>query len=62
MKPMRIIKVFKEFELKNLGDYHELYVQCDMLLLADVSENIRDKCVKLYGLDPTHLLSAPGLA
>ena len=39
-----------------------MYVQCDTLLLADVFENFRDKCIEIYGLDPAHFLSAPGLA
>ena len=42
--------------------YHDLYVQCDTLLLADVFENFRDKCIEIYDLDPAHFLSAPGLA
>ena len=55
-------KVFKEFKLKNLGDYHDLYVQSYTLLLADVFENFRNKCIEIYELDPAHFLSAPGLA
>ena len=55
-------KVSKEFELKNLGNYHDLYVQCDKLLLADVFENFRSKCIEIYEFDLAHLLSAPGLA
>ena len=47
-------KVFEEFKLKNLGDYHDLYVQSDTLLLADVFENFRNKCIEIYELDPTH--------
>ena len=54
--------VFKRFELKNLGQYHDLYVQTDTLLLADVFENFRDMCIKEYELDPAHFLSLPGLA
>ena len=55
-------KVFEELNLKYLGDYHDLYVQSDTLLLADVFENIRNKCIKTYELDPDHFLSAAGLA
>ena len=55
-------KVFKELKLKNLSDYHDLYVQSDTLLLADVFENFRNKCIEIYELDPAHFLSAPGLA
>ena len=47
--------VFNKFKLNNLGDYHDLYVQSDTLLLADV-------CLKEYELDPAHFLSLPGLA
>ena len=54
--------VFKRFELENLGDYHDLYVQSDTLLLANVFENFRDMCLKEYELDPAHFLSPPGLA
>ena len=54
--------VFKKFKLNNLGEYHDLYVQSDTLLLADVLENFRDMCLKEYELDPAHFLSLPGLA
>ena len=47
--------------IKNLGDYHDLFVQSDTLL-ADVFENFRNICNKVYELDPAHFLSAPGLA
>ena len=54
--------VFKGFKLENLGDYHDLYVQSDTLLLADVFENFRDMYLKEYELDPAYFLSLPGLA
>ena len=54
--------VFKVFKLENLGDYHDLYVQSDTLLLADVFNNFRDMCLKEYELDPAHFSSLPGLA
>ena len=53
--------VFKTFKLNNLGDYHDLYVQNDALLLADVLENFRKSCIKTYELDPAHFISLPGL-
>ena len=53
--------MFDEFKLKNLGDYHDLYVQRDTLLLTDVFENFRNKCIEIYELDPAHFLSAPRL-
>ena len=54
--------VFKSFKLENLGDYHDLYVKSDTLLLADVFENFRNMCLKEYELDPAHFVSLPGLA
>ena len=56
-------KVFKEFKLKHLGEYHDLYVQSDTLLLADVFKNFRSMCIEVYELDAAHFfLTAPGLA
>ena len=54
--------VFKIFKLKNLGEYHALYVQSDTLLLADVFENFGKTFLKVYELDPAHFLSLLGLA
>ena len=51
-------KVWKVFEIKNTGEYHDLYVQCNTLLLANVFENFRDKYIEIYKLDPAHFLSA----
>ena len=55
-------KVWKTFEMKNLEDYHNLYNQVDVLLLANVFENFGDICIKNYNLDPAHYYTAPGLA
>ena len=55
-------KVFKEFGLRNLADYHDLYVQSDTLLLADIFENFSNKCIKIYELEHPHFLSALRLA
>ena len=54
-------KVFKEY-CSDIGDYHDLYVQCDTLLLTDVFEKFRDTCIDIYGLDPSYFLSASRLA
>ena len=54
--------VFNKFNNNNSGDYHDLCVQSDTLLLADVFTNFRKVCFDIYELDPTHFLSAPGLA
>ena len=55
-------KLFKEFKIKHLGKYHDLHVQSDTLLLADLFENFRNECMKVYELDPANFLTAPGLA
>ena len=55
-------KVWDVFEIKNLGEYHDLYVQSDTLLLEDVFENVRNKCLEIYELDPVYFMSATGLA
>ena len=55
-------KVCGAFEIKNLGEYHGIYIQCDTFVLADVFENFTNKCIEIYGLDPAHFLSSPGLA
>ena len=55
-------RVCKDFKIKDFGEYHEFYVQSDTLLLADVFTNFRNMCLKIYGLNPSPFLSAPGLA
>ena len=59
---MHVQKVWEVFEIRNLGEYHDLYAQTDTSLLVDVFEKFRDKCIEIYGLDLSHFLSAPGLA
>ena len=54
--------VCNTFKIKTIGEYHNLYVQSDTTLLADVFENFRDKCIEICKTDPAHFLSAPGLA
>ena len=54
--------VFKKIKLKHLGEYHDLYVQSDTLLLTDLFENFRNTCIKVYELDPAHFLSLLVLA
>ena len=55
-------KVWCTFNIKNLGEYHDLYVQFDTTLPADVFESLKDKCIEIYDFDPAHFLSAAGLA
>ena len=54
--------VFKKFKLKNLREYHDLYVKSNTLLLADVLASFRNTCLKVYELDTAHFLSLPGVA
>ena len=54
------MRVFKEFKMNNLADYHDLYVQSDTLMLADIFENVRDMSLKIHGLDPAYFVSLPG--
>jgi len=55
-------RVWKEFRMKTMGDYHDLYLNSDVLLLADVSEEFRNVCLRNYDLDPAWYYTAPGLA
>ena len=55
-------RVCKDFKIKNLKEYLDLYVQNNTLLLADVFENSRNMCLEIYEFDPAHLLTAPALA
>ena len=62
MHNTRTQKVCKDLEIKHLVQYHDLHVQSDILLLADVFENFRNTCLEIYGLDLLIFFSAPGLA
>ena len=55
-------RICKDFETKNLVEYHDLYVQSNTLLSADVFENSRNTCIEIYELDPAKFLPALGLA
>ena len=55
-------EAWDSFQIKNLGEYHDLYLKTDVLLLADVFENFRETCLNYYKLDPCHYMSSPGLS
>ena len=54
-------RVYKDFEINNLGEYHDLYLKSDVLLLAGAFENFRRMYLQIYELDPAKFISAPGL-
>ena len=54
--------VWNVFSCKNFGNYHDLYLMTDVLLLADVFENFRSMALSTYKLDPVHYLTAPALS
>ena len=55
-------KVWKKFRIHNLGEYHDLYLCTDVILLANMFEAFRDTCLEHYSLDPAHFYTSPGLA
>ena len=55
-------KVWKMFKLKKMGEYHDLYLESDMLLLTDVFETFRKTCMQYYKFDPCHYFTSPGLS
>ena len=55
-------KVWKKFRIRNLGEYHDLYLCTDVILPANMFEAFRDTCPEHYSLDPVHFYTSPGLA
>ena len=55
-------KVWNTFNMRTMGEYHDLYLKSDILLLADVFENFRKTCHQYYKLDPYHYFTSPGLS
>ena len=55
-------RVCQDFEIKNLGEYHDLYLRSDVFLLANVFESFRKMRLKVHELDPAKFFSAPWLA
>ena len=56
---VHVKRIYKDFEIKNLGEYHDLYLRSNVLLLADFFENFRRMCLEIYEWDPAKLISAP---
>ena len=56
------VSVYNDFGCQNLGDYHDVYLKTDVLLLADIFEKFRSVCLNVYKLDPSHFFSAPNLS
>ena len=56
------VAIWNKFNLKNLGEYHDLYLKTDVLLLADVFERFRTFGLKTYSLDPAHYITLPSYA
>ena len=54
--------ILRKFNLKNLGEYHDIYLETDVMLIADVFETFRRSIMKKYKLDPAHFLTAQGLS
>ncbi|KYQ53663.1 hypothetical protein ALC60_04182, partial [Trachymyrmex zeteki] len=52
--------VWQRFSVRTLGEYSDLYLKTDVLLLADIFENFRESCVESYDLDPAHYYTLPG--
>jgi len=57
-----MLQVWDAFQCATLGDYSDLYLKIDVLLLTDVFENFRDLCMSTYNLDAAHYHTAPGLS
>ena len=58
----RAVNLWKLFKIKNLGQYHGLYLRTDVLLLAHVFEKFIKTCLNYYGVDSSHYFSSPGLS
>ena len=53
-------RVWREFGIRNMGEYHDLYLRTDVVLFANVFKSFRRVCLENYGLDLSHFYTAPG--
>ena len=58
----KAVDVWNVFQMNSMGDYHNVYLKTDVLLLAVMFEKFTNKCLDYYGLDPCHYFSSPGLS
>jgi hypothetical protein len=56
------LNVYRIMNCHNFGDYHDLYLKCDVLILCDVFENFRNSAMEKYKLDPCNFITSPSLA
>ena len=54
-------KFWQKYNIKNLGEYHDMYLKKDVLLVSDIFQNFRRLCMQYYNLDCIHLVTSPGL-
>ena len=59
---LKAVDVWNVFKMDTMGDYHDLYLKKDVLLLADVFQKFINTCLDYYGLDPCHYFSSPGVS
>ena len=55
-------KIWYKSDIKDMDDYHDYYLKKDILLFADAFEKFIGTCLNIYGLDPCHYFSSPGLS
>lgn len=58
----RALDVWNTFNCRTIGEYSDIYLKSDVLLLADIFENFRSVCLSYYDLDPCHYFTTPGLS
>ena len=59
---LHAVKIWNNFDMKNIGDYHNLYLKTDVLLLAGIYEKFVNRLLKFYKLDPSYCFSSPRLS